>query len=140
METTNMEIQIARAGQVIGTFTPDEIEQNISQGLLNPDDQFWREGMAEWKPLEHMSFYIQRQNVPQPPPVPVQTIAHKKVRSTKAAGFWMVIIGVILFCVSGGMSAQGGGAPSFGGIMCGMIGFVSLLLGFVFFISARMKQ
>lgn len=139
-----MEIQIARAGEVIGTFTPEEIEQHIAQGSLNPDDQFWREGMVDWKPLEHLNFYLPKQPISQPPEIPIHTDAGhdaKGVAKTKMIAFWMIAVGVVLVGVAGSMNSEaGGGKPGGAEILWGMTGGALLLIGFIMFISARMKQ
>jgi hypothetical protein len=46
-----MKIWINRAGQNLGTFTLEEIQRGLVQGLYLPTDLAWQEGMETWKPL-----------------------------------------------------------------------------------------
>jgi hypothetical protein len=46
-----MKIWINRAGQNLGTFTLEEIQRGLEQGLNLPTDLAWQEGMESWKPL-----------------------------------------------------------------------------------------
>jgi hypothetical protein len=46
-----MKIWINRAGQNLGTFTLEEVQQGLNQGQYVPTDLGWQEGMVSWKPL-----------------------------------------------------------------------------------------
>ena len=46
-----MKIWINRAGQNLGTFTLEEVQRGLNQGLYVPTDLAWQEGMESWKPL-----------------------------------------------------------------------------------------
>jgi hypothetical protein len=46
-----MKIWINRAGQNLGTFTLEEVQQGLDQGRFVPGDLGWQEGMETWKPL-----------------------------------------------------------------------------------------
>jgi hypothetical protein len=43
-----MEIYLARAGQRIGPFPPDEIRRQLAAGTLAPTDLAWAEGAPGW--------------------------------------------------------------------------------------------
>jgi hypothetical protein len=46
-----MIIWINRAGQNIGTFTQEEVQQGLNDGRFVPGDLGWQEGMETWKTL-----------------------------------------------------------------------------------------
>jgi hypothetical protein len=46
-----MKIWINRAGQNLGTFTLEEIQRGLEQGIYLPSDLAWQEGMETWRPL-----------------------------------------------------------------------------------------
>jgi hypothetical protein len=46
-----MKIWINRAGQNLGTFTLEEVQQGLDQGRFVSTDLGWQEGMETWKPL-----------------------------------------------------------------------------------------
>lgn len=46
-----MKIWINRAGQNLGTFTPEQVQRGLDQGQFVPTDLGWQEGMETWKPL-----------------------------------------------------------------------------------------
>jgi hypothetical protein len=58
-----MKIWINRAGQNLGTFTPEEVQRGLNQGQYVPTDLGWQEGMASWKPLAEFA------GLQMPPPV-----------------------------------------------------------------------
>jgi hypothetical protein len=58
-----MKIWINRAGQNVGTFTLEEVQDGLNQGRFVPTDLAWQEGMETWKPLSEFP------GVRLPPPV-----------------------------------------------------------------------
>jgi hypothetical protein len=46
-----MKIWINRAGQNVGTFTLEEVQEGLNEGRFVPTDLAWQEGMETWKPL-----------------------------------------------------------------------------------------
>lgn len=131
-----MMIQVSRNGEVLGSYSRDEIGQKITQGLFEPTDHFWREGMVEWKPLTTLDFYIPKEAgnpVPQSQPVVQQTdIGHyvEKTRKLKVRGALMLIGGIIVAFI---------GAANQSNAIMG-IGTVLLFTGFVSFMLGRSRQ
>ena len=44
-------IRIARDGAELGSVDPAEVQALLGSGFLKPTDDFWRAGMADWRPL-----------------------------------------------------------------------------------------
>jgi|GEM_PF-1915008 len=44
-------IRIAREGVELGSVDPAEVQALLATGFLKPTDDFWRAGMADWRPL-----------------------------------------------------------------------------------------
>jgi hypothetical protein len=61
-----MKIWINRAGQNIGTFTLEEVQQGLTAGRFIATDLAWQEGMETWKPLSAFP------GIQIPPPQPLQ--------------------------------------------------------------------
>ena len=59
-----MKIWINRAGQNVGTFTQEEVQQGLNDGRFIATDLAWQEGMETWKPLSEFP------GVQIPPPQP----------------------------------------------------------------------
>ncbi len=49
-----MRISIARDGHEIGTWSDEEVRLFYRMGRLVDSDFYWREGMAEWRPLRDL--------------------------------------------------------------------------------------
>jgi hypothetical protein len=62
-----MEIYISRNGQQLGPYPLDEINRQLSAGILTNSDQAWYEGAATWIPLSTVP------GVMPTPPLPVST-------------------------------------------------------------------
>jgi len=45
------EIHIARESKQFGPYTLEEVNRNLQQGLLQPTDLAWHEGMTNWAAL-----------------------------------------------------------------------------------------
>ncbi len=56
-------ISIARDGVEIGSWTESEVRAFIRDGSLVGTDFYWKEGMADWRPLTGL--------IPPNPPKPV---------------------------------------------------------------------
>ena len=67
-----MKIWINRAGQNLGTFTLEEVQRGLNQGLYVPTDLGWQEGMVSWKPLAE--FAGLQMPTPEAPPGSLTTI------------------------------------------------------------------
>src|SRR5271165_5124048 len=59
-----MKIWINRAGQNVGTFTQEEVQQGLNDGRFIATDLAWQDGMETWKPLSEFP------GVQVPPPQP----------------------------------------------------------------------
>jgi hypothetical protein len=59
-----MKIWINRAGQNVGTFTQEEVQQGLNDGRFVATDLAWQEGMETWKPLSEFPGV----QIPPPPP------------------------------------------------------------------------
>lgn len=59
MEPQTTLYQVARKGQVIGTFTLTEIKLKLESGNLLWTDHYWTHGMGEWKPLSDLKVQIE---------------------------------------------------------------------------------
>lgn len=44
-------VAIARDGQELGSFSPDEVREGLRRGRFQPGDFYFVEGMTEWRPL-----------------------------------------------------------------------------------------
>jgi hypothetical protein len=64
-----MNVQIARNGEVIGSYEAKFIEPLLESGQILPTDSFWIEGMGAWEPVSR------RWNVAVPPPLPPSSAA-----------------------------------------------------------------
>ena len=46
-----MKIHVARDGEVLGIFSPEELDAALFIGRVQPVDFGWHDGMADWQPL-----------------------------------------------------------------------------------------
>jgi len=57
-----MMVHVSRNGQKIGPFTQHDFNQMMDTGRLSPGDQFWMEGMSDWKPVSvARSLFVHRE-------------------------------------------------------------------------------
>src|SRR4051812_771445 len=57
-----MMVHVHRNGKEIGPYNQHDFNQLMDAGRLLPTDQFWVEGMPEWKPLSvARSFFSHRE-------------------------------------------------------------------------------
>ena len=47
----NQDIHIARDGEELGIFTPDEVNELLATGFFKPADQYWMPGLSDWQPI-----------------------------------------------------------------------------------------
>ena len=73
--SNNSIIQVARAGVVIGKYSPPEFVALLESGQLRDSDHYWQEGMGGWAVL---SEYIKRSSVD-----PVKSAKSARVRVRK---------------------------------------------------------
>jgi len=69
-------IKVARAGNIIGEFSPDIIESKLREGSLRITDHYWKNGMTSWTLLGPASDWTQTNQATQahePPPIPPQS-------------------------------------------------------------------
>ncbi len=64
-----MKIWINRAGQNVGTFSQEEVQQGLNAGRFIATDLAWQEGMETWKPLSEFP------GIQIPPPQPPETVS-----------------------------------------------------------------
>ena len=63
-------ITVARNGEEIGSYTKVEIEHLAGSSFLLPDDHYWMDGMADWRPLSELvppNALVVRQSAPPAP-------------------------------------------------------------------------
>jgi hypothetical protein len=46
--------QVSRAGEIIGSFSSDDIAFGLKTGSLSPTDHYWLEGTSDWIPLSEL--------------------------------------------------------------------------------------
>jgi hypothetical protein len=64
------EIHIAREGKQFGPYTLEEVNRNLQQGLLQPTDLAWHEGMTNWAALSTLEGVVTATGGQRPPPPP----------------------------------------------------------------------
>jgi len=81
-----MKIWINRAGQNLGTFTLEEVQQRLDQGQFVATDLAWQEGMEGWKPLsEFPGLTIPPARPESPPLVPPAETPGAELATASAA-------------------------------------------------------
>ena len=58
---------IARQGQIIGKFAPDELRDAVRNGTIKETDHWWRAGMNDWIMVSNQSPLIPDQKPARPP-------------------------------------------------------------------------
>lgn len=66
-----MQIHVARGGQTLGVFSPDEVRTRLASGEFQAGDLGWTEGQAEWTALSALPGLA----TSAPPPIPTATDA-----------------------------------------------------------------
>lgn len=46
-----MIFHVARAGEVVGEFSEPVFQSKVFAGEILPDDHYWTEGLADWRPV-----------------------------------------------------------------------------------------
>jgi len=63
---------VIKDGQQIGPFDESEIIRQVTEGILNPSDLCWQQGMANWQPIsDFLRSGSTNQNLPTDVPNPV---------------------------------------------------------------------
>ena len=70
---------IAKDGKQTGPFEESEVLRRIAEGVLSPNDLCWREGMADWQPIDTVLNVVSPRS--SPPPIPA-TPAHAVEQAT----------------------------------------------------------
>ena len=70
---------IVKDGNQVGPFEESEVLRRIAEGALSPNDLCWREGMADWQPIDTVLNVVSPK--PSPPPIPA-TPAHAVEQAT----------------------------------------------------------
>lgn len=67
-----MVVHVARAGEIIGEFDEPTFQEKVFAGEIRPDDHYWAEGFADWKPVSHYRITAKtvRMSVASPPQQP----------------------------------------------------------------------
>ena len=85
---TEPPIFIARNGQRLGAFTPDEARRKLAAGEVSIDDLAWHEGLPTWQPLGSVVKITGGNTIPQ-------------TSQTALAGMIVGIFGLLLLPVCG---------------------------------------
>ena len=56
-------------GRKLGEFTEAEFRRKIASGDLSPQDYYWHEGMADWKPISGYRVVSKTQRISFAPPL-----------------------------------------------------------------------
>lgn len=72
-----MVTHIARLGEVIGQYEPEDLEKALADGSVKGGDHWWRQGMTDWKLVSVES--------PLPPPLP-----KTEQKAPRAEGDWRI--------------------------------------------------
>ncbi len=66
---------VIKNGQQIGPYDESEIIRQITEGILNPGDLCWQQGMSDWQPISSfLNYGATSQN--HPPVIPSTTAIH----------------------------------------------------------------
>jgi hypothetical protein len=55
-------------GTKLGEFSEAEFQEKVSSGELRPQDYYWHEGMADWKPISEYRTLAKTQRISFAPP------------------------------------------------------------------------
>ena len=53
-----MSFLISKDGQELGPFTADQVNTQLSGGMLDPEDLCWTEGFEDWNPLNAVEGFV----------------------------------------------------------------------------------
>jgi hypothetical protein len=51
--TVPSKLTLYRGATCLGEWSPEEVRRLFADGLLEPGDYYWRQGMKEWMPLRN---------------------------------------------------------------------------------------
>ena len=81
-----MEIYLARDGQRLGPFSPDEVRRQLATGTAKPTDLAWSEGSPGWIPLSSLpEMGMMAAGAPPPPPAAFPVIIYHAGRTSSTA-------------------------------------------------------
>jgi len=72
-------VYILKDGQQLGPFTEDQIKEGMYQGRYKGDDMAWKEGTADWQPINDLLGGTPAQS----PSIPAPTMPFQQAASTK---------------------------------------------------------
>lgn len=93
-----MKYSISRNGQVIGSYSEEEIRGYIQQGRIIGSDYALPEGGQQWIPVSQLSFSAPAPAAPGAPPPPSASAAGMGSNRTKPNSYMVQSILVTLFC------------------------------------------
>ena len=53
-----MSFLVSKDGQELGPFTADQVNAQLSGGMLDPEDLCWTEGFEDWYPLSEVEGFV----------------------------------------------------------------------------------
>ena len=53
-----MSFLVSKDGQELGPFTADQVNTQLSGGMLDPEDLCWTEGFEDWYPLSEVEGFV----------------------------------------------------------------------------------
>jgi len=94
------EIHIARESKQFGPYTLEEVNRNLQQGLLQPTDLAWHEGMTNWAALSTIEGVTTTGGQRPPPPAPGVPPSGVKpdLHGAKPSNYLVSAILATLFC------------------------------------------
>ena len=92
-----MIIAFARQGQEIGHFSKDEVPELVASGQILPSDDYWHEGMDEWRKVGDRWPVAK---VAHPPTAPVMTM--EDVPTSSRSGFALIFWLLAVLLIAGG--------------------------------------
>jgi uncharacterized protein YunC (DUF1805 family) len=89
-----MQTYVMIDGNRHGPYSPDEVRQYLSTGQLDLQMMAWREGMADWQPLETFPEFASSSATPTPKPTRFRVLLHVSLAviavTLCAASYWLV--------------------------------------------------
>ena len=118
--TSEWNLSISRNGQVIMTdITVGNVPTLIMQGILQPTDQYWTNGMTNWLPLSSLTY-----SHPHTSPLPKERNLTSKLLSLLVSWLITVIIGALVLGLVGYGNSGADGAGRLIGTYIGLLLFV----------------
>ena len=86
-----MIIAFARQGQEIGHFSKDEVPALVASGQILPSDDYWHEGMDEWRKVGDRWPVAKVAHLPTAPVMTMEDVPTSS-RSGSALIFWLLAV------------------------------------------------